>query len=76
MDPHINPEEAGLSKDSSKDGDGVNYLRRLKEPVAEGGPGSAARGNGKTAAVTAGPGFKDRRQSPRLRCSGSVEFRT
>ena len=22
-----------------------------------------------------GPGFKDRRQSPRLRCSGSVEFR-
>ncbi|MGO9405430.1 MAG: PilZ domain-containing protein [Terriglobales bacterium] len=76
MDPHINPEEAGLSKDSSKDGDGVTYLRRLKEPVAEGGPGSAARGNGKTAAVTAGPGFKDRRESPRLRCSGSVEFRT
>ncbi len=37
--------------------------------------GAAARADSKTRTATAGPGFKDRRQSPRLRCSGSVEFR-
>lgn len=76
MDPHIHPEEPGLSPDSSKGGDGVNYLRRLKGPVAEGvAAGATASGASKTGAATAGPGFQDRRQSPRLRCSGSVEFR-
>ena len=76
MDPHIHPDEQGLSPDSSKGGDGVSYLRRLKAPVAEGArSAAAARGASKTAAATAGPGFQDRRQSPRLRCSGSVEFR-
>jgi len=76
VDPNIHPEQAGLSPDSSKVGDGVNYLRRLKAPLAEGVPTVAAGdGTGKTGAATTGLGFKDRRQSPRLRCSGSVEFR-
>ena len=76
MDPNIHPEQAELSPDSSKGGDGVNYLRRLKVPLTEGVPaGVAARGDGKTVAATAGPAFQDRRQSPRLRCSGSVELR-
>ncbi len=76
MDPNIHPEEPGLSPDSGKGRDGVSYLRRLRTPVAEGVPaGATAKGDNRTGAVTAGPGFKDRRQSPRLRCSGSVEFR-
>ncbi len=76
MDPNIHPEQAGLSPDSSKGGDGVNYLRRLKTPLAEGVPtAAAADGTSKIGAATTGLGFRDRRQSPRLRCSGSVEFR-
>ncbi len=76
MEPNIHPEQSGSSPDSSKGGEGVNYLRRLKAPVAEGVPAAAtARGDGKTGAATTDLGFKDRRQSPRLRCSGSVEFR-
>ncbi|MBZ5614806.1 MAG: PilZ domain-containing protein [Acidobacteriia bacterium] len=76
MDPHISPEQPGLSTDLSKSDDAVNYLRRLKGPVTEGmASGAAGRGDGKTGGSPLGPGFKDRRQSPRLRCSGSVEFR-
>ena len=76
MDPHIRPEQPGLSMDLNKSDDGANYLRRLKAPVAEGvSSGGAVRSDGKNGATTMGPGFKDRRQSPRLRCSGSVEFR-
>ncbi len=76
MDPHIRPEQPGLSPDLSQSEDGVNYLRRLKAPGAEGAPAAAAaRGDGKTGTATLGLGFKDRRQSPRLRCSGSAEVR-
>jgi hypothetical protein len=76
VDPHISPEQPGLSQDLSKSDDAVNYLRRQKGPVAEGmASGAAARGEGKAGGSPLGPGFKDRRQSPRLRCSGSVEFR-
>ena len=76
MDPHIHPDQPGLPPDLSKSEDGVNYLRRLKAPVAEGvHAGAAARGTGRTGSATAAPGFVERRQSPRLRCSGSVEFR-
>jgi hypothetical protein len=76
VDSHFSPEQPGLSPDLSKSEEAVNYLRRLKGPVAEGVPsGAAARGDGKTGAATMGPEFKERRQSPRLRCSGSAEFR-
>jgi hypothetical protein len=76
VDPRISPEQPGLSPDLSKSEDGVNYLRRLKAPAAEGSAsGAAAQGDGKAGVATMGPGFKDRRQSPRLRCSGSAEFR-
>ncbi len=75
MDPHISPEQPGVSLDLSTSEDAVNYLRRLKAPVGEGMSTGAARSDSKTGATTMGPGFKDRRQSPRLRCSGSVEFR-
>jgi hypothetical protein len=76
VDPHICPEQPGLSPDLGKSEEGVNYLRRLKAPVAEGvASGATARGDGKTGVATMGPGFIERRKSPRLRCSGSAEFR-
>jgi len=55
----------------------VNYLRRLKGEAAEGAPADAA-GNGGGGAPTDATSFawKELRQSPRLRCSGSVKFRT
>jgi hypothetical protein len=75
VDPRISPDQPGVSPDSSKSEEAVNYLRRLKAPVAEGMSTGAARSDSKSGAATMGLGFKDRRQSPRLRCSGSAEFR-
>ena len=77
VDPHIHPELPGLSPDSSKGEDGVNYLRRLRGAAAEGAPANAtAKVGDKAPAATATPGVVERRKSLRLRCSGSVEFRT
>jgi len=74
VDPHI--EQPGSSPDSSKGEDGGNYLRRLKGDPAEGASAdAAAKGRGRTPGATTIPASKERRQSPRLRCSGSVEFR-
>lgn len=77
MDPHIYPEQPGLPPDSGSSEEGVNYLRRLKTTAAEGAPAAAsaaAKGGGRApAAVT--PVWKERRKSPRFRCSGNVEFR-
>jgi PilZ domain len=72
VDPHIYPEQPGLSPDSSEGKDGVKNLRLLKGEAAEGEPAGAA---GRAPAATDAPAFKERRRSPRLRCSGSVEFR-
>jgi hypothetical protein len=66
---NLYPEQPGLPQDSSDDKDGANYLRRLKGPGAKypsGTPGSTA--------ALASVGIVERRQSHRLRCSGSVEF--
>ena len=75
VDPNIHPEQPGLSPDS-----GRARRRELsspaKTPVAEGVPAERLpTAITIPAAATTGPAFKDRRQSPRLRCSGSVEFR-
>ncbi len=76
MDPHINPAKPGLPGASSSSEEGVNYLRRLKEDVAEGATASApAKVDGKAVAAAVAADFTERRQSVRLRCSGSVEFR-
>lgn len=77
MDPLIFSQLPFLSPDSSNGEDGVNYLRRLKGEPAEGAPADAA-GNGGGGAPTDATSFawKELRQSPRLRCSGSVKFRT
>src|SRR5229473_3941135 len=74
VDPHI--EQPGSSPDSSKGEDGGNYLRRPKGEPAEGAPAdAAAKGAGRNPEAAATAALKERRQSPRLRCSGSVEFR-
>ena len=76
MDPHIHPELSGLPQDSSDGEEGVNYLRRLKGELAEGAPADATARDGDRAPATATTiAWKERRRSPRLRCSGSVEFR-
>ena len=78
MDPRIYPAPAqpDLAPDSSNGDESVNYLRRLKGSVADAAPADAvARGGGVPAAGDSNA-WKERRQSPRLRCSGSAEIRT
>jgi hypothetical protein len=80
VDPRIQPEEPGLPEESSNNEEGVNYLRRLKvgvvENAAANAPASAAaKGDSKTVTAPVAADFKERRQSVRIRCSGSVEFR-
>ena len=77
MDPLIFSRLPFVSPDSGNGEEGVNYLRRLKGEPAEGAPADAA-GNGGGGAPTDATSFawKELRQSPRLRCSGSVKFRT
>ena len=76
MDPHIYPEQPGLPQDSSSDEDGANYLRRLKGATSNTGGDAVAQETAKLDAAMATLGLKERRGSPRIRCSGSVEFRT
>jgi hypothetical protein len=76
VDPHIYPELPGLPTDLSKSEEGVDYLRHLKGAATEGVTAAAPRDDDGTAAAMTASGIKDRRQSPRLRCSGSVEFRS
>ena len=74
VDPRVLPEHDGWPATPAKNEDGISYLRRLK-----GGSGaassSAAIKNEAQPTQQCGD-WKDRRQSPRLRCSGSAEFRT
>ena len=66
-----------LAQDSSNGGEGVDYLRRLKGAVSEAAPADAVvRGGGEAPAAANSLAWKEKRQSPRLRCSGSAEFRT
>jgi hypothetical protein len=76
VDPHIHPERFGDSPDPNEGDEPVGYLRRLKSDLAQPEtPVAAANADGATGA-TAAPAidWKERRQSPRLRCSGSAEF--
>lgn len=76
MDPRIHVEEPGLPEETTAAAEGVNYLRRLKGGIAEGAPACAApTADGKAVAAAVALDFQERRQSVRIRCSGSVEFR-
>jgi hypothetical protein len=69
--------QSGPPTDSSDGEEGMNYLRQLKVNAPEGASANvAANRGGETPASANGSDWKDRRQSPRLRCSGNVEFRT
>ena len=70
MDPNAYIEQPGLNPDTRNTDDGANYLRRLRTDGSTGMPASG----GTATASTAGYGGKERRRSPRFRCSGSVEF--
>ena len=77
MDPRIYRAQPDLTPDSSNGGEGVDYLRRLKGSAPQGAPADAsARGGGEAPGAAKNAAWKERRQSPRLRCSGSAEFRT
>ena len=74
MDPRIHAEEAGSSPDSSNCEEPANYLRRLKGNGVKATPADTAVTGGNVLAATANAVFNERRQVPRIRCSGSVEF--
>ena len=79
MEPRIYRAQPDLASDSSNGNgeEGVDYLRRLKGSAPEGAPAdAAARCGGEAPAAAKSVAWKERRQSPRLRCSGSAEFRT
>ena len=76
MDPDIDSEQLGLSPGAHKREEGATHLRQLKTEAAEDAPVTpAATSSIAVPAVAASPGFKERRRSPRLQCSGSAEFR-
>lgn len=76
MDPNIHPERFGDSPDPSKGDESVSYLRRLKSDLTQPPPpAAAAKADASATAAEPGLQWKERRQSPRLRCSGSAEFR-
>jgi hypothetical protein len=75
VDPHIYPGQPGLPTDASTGEEGVNYLRRLKGNAPAGAPADGGAKRDAASATTPTVEWKERRQSPRLRCSGSVEFR-
>ena len=91
MDPRIYRAQPDLTPDSSNGDESVDYLRRLKGSAPEGAPADAIARSGGEAPAAANStsansiaanstaktvAWKERRQSPRLRCSGSAEFRT
>jgi len=86
LGPHNHAGQPVLPQDPGSGEEGVNYLRRLKGGVLGGGAADAfatpapapapTQTTGESPANATLRAGRERRQSPRLRCSGSVEFRT
>jgi hypothetical protein len=80
VDQGIDPTQPDLAPDSSNGDDGVDCLRPLKgapaDAVARGGGEAPAAADGVANSAGNNAAWKERRQSPRLRCSGGAEFRT
>jgi hypothetical protein len=71
VNPNVISDYPDFSSESSKGDDGASYLRRLKADRAEIAPSTPAS----TPDTKANAGdWKERRKSPRIRCSGSAEF--
>ncbi len=85
MDRHIHPNQSLPRSDRSPEelapaDEGTNYLWRLKKTVdqeggAEDSAKAASKGGGRPPSTASPVNWKERRASPRIRCSGSVEFR-
>lgn len=71
MDPNLYAEQPGMTPDSRNSEDGANYLRRMKIESSAATPGTPIAVPNDGATYTG----KDRRRSPRFRCTGSVEFK-
>jgi hypothetical protein len=73
VDPQVKPED-GLAHNCTRLENGAEYLHRLKEQ----GPEPTSTKSPPTVATSDPGGIplgKERRRSPRFRCSGSAEFR-
>lgn len=73
MDPRVLPEQDDWPAAHAKNEDGISYLRRLKGGGSGTAPSEAIKNE--TQLPQQNGDWKDRRQSSRLRCSGSAEFR-
>lgn len=76
MDPNIHIEQPGLAGGRGQGEETAAYLRRLKGEHTEDAPRPRADEDAQIPATQAAPGTKERRQSQRFPCSGSVEFKT
>jgi len=74
MDPNIHLEQPGLGGDRGQGEETAAYLRRLKGEHT--GDAPRPRADAQIPATESAPGLKERRQSQRFPCSGSVEFKT
>src|SRR5467141_549009 len=73
VEPRIYRAQPDLASGSSNGEEGVDYLRRLRGATVEGAPADAvARSGGEAPAAADSLAWIERRQSPRLRCSGSA----
>jgi len=75
MDPNFQCEERGLVQDRGRSDDNAAYLRRLKAQQVESAPRTGADPDTSLISPQCNPVIKERRQSRRYACSGSVEFK-
>jgi hypothetical protein len=75
VDRHIHSELTGFSPGPDQNDEPVSYLRRLKSDLTQAKPPEVPAIAAAAAEAAPAIDWKERRQSPRLRCSGSAEFR-
>ena len=75
MDPWFISEREGFFPDSEKSEKGADYLRRIKHREQEESLGSPGPTDVSAPPAGGSPEVMERRRSPRIRCSGSAEFR-
>jgi PilZ domain len=75
MDPNIHFEQPGLAGGRGPAEDSAAYLRRLKAELTEDAAHGGAEADTQSLATQSAPPIKERRQSQRFACSGSVEFK-
>lgn len=72
MNPYLSSEEPGFAPDPKNNDNSVNYLRRLKAETAADTPSNSPTHAPPTAAAGHQLSGRERRRSPRFRCTGSV----